>query len=220
MAPTEAVEEAEADSISRALRPARGPERPSPEASKQRRFSTMSTLTSLPATPPPSSRATSPGTSTATTSTIRSPTSVATTEYGEVESGDSDFVRHKVGRSSITQQGKSTTVTTWFEDQSPGLVMAPPAPTLLPNLTIGDVFLHRTSDPDKYQLWLWCADGDSLPFWREVAVGYVREDGKVLILTEKKQQPSWVSKQYYKRIASQKEADSSQSTPKRSVKHA
>ncbi|CDO72142.1 hypothetical protein BN946_scf184962.g85 [Trametes cinnabarina] len=69
------------------------------------------------------------------------------------------------------------------------------------NLCIGDVFCHTISsfDPPHYQLWLRESKGRDGACWKQVYTGYQRHDGRKLILTHNKREPSWVLTGWYKR---------------------
>ncbi|KAJ2964523.1 hypothetical protein NUW54_g14238 [Trametes sanguinea] len=88
--------------------------------------------------------------------------------------------------------GAVNILTAWFESKSDGLISAPP--TELHDLQIGDLFLHRTANPGRYQLWLRVTDGRGKHAWKEVDVGYEGQHGMVLSLTAGKLEPSWKSR--------------------------
>ncbi|KAJ2984877.1 hypothetical protein NUW54_g10347 [Trametes sanguinea] len=72
----------------------------------------------------------------------------------------------------------------------------------IPDLEIGDLFYHRT--PTAYQLWLWCKDDTGRAVWQPAHYGYRRkEDGRRLIVTKALKFPSWVTNDYYARVAHQ-----------------
>ncbi|KAI0364517.1 hypothetical protein BV20DRAFT_1039371 [Pilatotrama ljubarskyi] len=151
-----------------------------------RTLSSTSSLTTPPATPEPTSPGSSP----------RTALSAATTRYEE-EPMDEDV---QYQRRTKTIQGM---VTSWFSSEEAALFDNPPDPSACQNLTVGDVFCHAATatDPPAYQLWLWIPDSNGELHWRAVAPGYRREDGRRLILTATRKDPSWVTEEYYRRIA-------------------
>ena len=56
-------------------------------------------------------------------------------------------------------------------------------------IELGDVFIYRT--PDKCYLWLRVM-GKAGPCWQPVDVGYERKDERILTVTEKRREVSWV----------------------------
>lgn len=69
----------------------------------------------------------------------------------------------------------------------------PPDLSSYPTLTAGDIFCNHVRDGSRaVQLWIWTI-GDGVGSWKRVREGDVREDGRRLTVTPKRQQPSWVS---------------------------
>ncbi|KAI0363521.1 hypothetical protein BV20DRAFT_1057962 [Pilatotrama ljubarskyi] len=166
-----------------------------------RTLSATSSLTTPPATPEPTSPGSSP----------RTALSAATTRYEE-EPMDEDV---QYQRRTKTIQG---VVTSWFSSEEVTLFDNPPDPSACQNLTVGDVFCHAATatDPPAYQLWLWLPDSNGELHWRSVAPGYRREDGRRLILTATRKDPSWVTEDYYRRIArKEKKMDTERRTAKK-----
>ncbi|KAI1782420.1 hypothetical protein LXA43DRAFT_868907, partial [Ganoderma leucocontextum] len=73
---------------------------------------------------------------------------------------------------------------------------APPDLSHDPELSLGDLFYYAMQD-GSFQLWLWCIGSNGQPWWKQVYVGYQREDGKVLCLTEKRKLPSWLERSWF-----------------------
>ncbi|KAI0650196.1 hypothetical protein C8Q79DRAFT_1006484 [Trametes meyenii] len=215
LVPTELMDEASGPSIPRrTLLPARPAV---PVTTRARSMSSLSSLTSLSATPPPSSHASTPYTPTASISSAHTSASLAPTEYEAFGDGQSVYERLKATRTVKTKEGPVTTVTFWFEQTSATEISAPPSPTDLPGLEHGDLFLHRTQNNNVYRSWMWSETGRKLPFWLEVSVGYVREDGRVLLMTHVNKKPSWVTSKHFKRMMGKNAATPTpQTTPRRS----
>ncbi|KAI0675877.1 hypothetical protein C8Q78DRAFT_1074854 [Trametes maxima] len=167
--------------------------------------------------PPPSSRASTPHTPVASISSAHTSASLAPTEYEAFRDGESVYERLKATRTVNTKEGLVTTVTVWYEQTSATEILAPPSPIDLPGLEHGDLFLHRTQNNNTYRLWMWSETGRKLPFWLEVSVGYVREDGRVLLMTHVNKKPSWVTLKHFKRMMGKNAATlTPQTTPRRS----
>ena len=88
----------------------------------------------------------------------------------------------------------------WYPKVPTEQILTPPDLTDVPcesdeKLAPGDLFYHRTAG--EYKLWLWTVVEDSDPFWKPVWYGYLREDGRRLIVTPVTKQPGWVSKEHY-----------------------
>ena len=86
------------------------------------------------------------------------------------------------------------------KDVRPEPIVMPPDLTGVDSekpLAIGDLFYYRTSG--GYKLWLWSVL-DGKPFWKPVKYGYIREDGRRLIVTPSTHVPSWVSLERYNRL--------------------
>ncbi|RDX40002.1 hypothetical protein OH76DRAFT_1490657 [Lentinus brumalis] len=83
--------------------------------------------------------------------------------------------------------------TYWFETSGERPILAPPLLHPACGLQRGDLFFHRWADASDPQFWLRQQDdlvGEDV--WQSVDIGYVREDGRKLTLTDKVQRPSWV----------------------------
>ncbi|RPD74266.1 hypothetical protein L226DRAFT_571707 [Lentinus tigrinus ALCF2SS1-7] len=97
-----------------------------------------------------------------------------------------------------TEDPTQLVVTHYFQTKGPMPIPEPPH-FVQDQRFIGDLFYHRnTVDPDHSQLWLWI-DDELGPRWKYVHIGYVREDGRRLSLTEKRRTPSWIRRGYYNR---------------------
>ena len=86
-------------------------------------------------------------------------------------------------------------VTRYWEPEVIGtrLIDCPPDLSGDRNLAVGDIFIYWTAS--QYRLWIYRSGG----YWERVEMGYEREDGRVLIVTPQKREPSWVSREYYER---------------------
>ncbi|KAI0644130.1 hypothetical protein C8Q79DRAFT_927957 [Trametes meyenii] len=99
----------------------------------------------------------------------------------------------------IRQQWKSSTkdkgcMTAWWECNSRVPLHEPPtALSSIPELALGDLFCDRVVGVDTPRLWIWAAVGDKPLFWRPIAEGDIREDGRRLSITPKLKCPSWVN---------------------------
>ncbi|OSC96419.1 hypothetical protein PYCCODRAFT_1472635 [Trametes coccinea BRFM310] len=157
-------------------------------------FSQLSALTTPPSTPGPSTPASSP----------RTALSAATTRYDESPM-DVD-VQYK--RRTKKNHG---VVTAWFSSEQAGPLNALPPPESCQNLTVGDIFRHVDigTYPWTHTMWIWLAGPDGKPRWMSVSPGYKREDGRRLLLTATKKEPSWVGEDHYRRMTreAQKKAD-------------
>ena len=76
---------------------------------------------------------------------------------------------------------------------------APPDLSHDPELSLGDLFYHAMQD-GSFQLWLWCIGTDGQPRWKQVYVGYQREDGRWLLVTPQLKVPGWVSWDRFSRV--------------------
>ena len=65
-------------------------------------------------------------------------------------------------------------------------------------MRVGDIFYHI--HPNGYQLWLWQID-NGYARWKAVTTGVKRGDGRVLSLTERQRNPTWVSETWYLKLA-------------------
>lgn len=82
--------------------------------------------------------------------------------------------------------------TTWFQLKTIEPMRAPPVDlSACPDLREGDLFYNRVQD-GRYALWLWEGKGGKA-IWKPVLPQYKRQDGKILTLTQKRKNPSWVS---------------------------
>ncbi|KAH9895962.1 hypothetical protein C8Q73DRAFT_665004 [Cubamyces lactineus] len=103
-------------------------------------------------------------------------------------------VSKKQGHGGDKARPLGPVLATWFETENIGeaLIDRPPDLTGEPGLVveIGDLYYHRTST--QYQFWLWSIGPQGEPFWMPVHYGYIREDGRRLIVTTANRWPSWV----------------------------
>ncbi|KAI0752996.1 hypothetical protein C8Q80DRAFT_1118245 [Daedaleopsis nitida] len=98
--------------------------------------------------------------------------------------------------SQMSKRGKG-----WVGSEGEDLLDAPPVdPDVLPAL--GDIHRRKACghEPPFYQLWLRVAAMDGRHVWTPVMPGYEREDGRWLILTQKRKDPSWVLESHYKSV--------------------
>ena len=58
------------------------------------------------------------------------------------------------------------------------------------------MFLHRIPGR-KPVMWLWTRNPEGGLHWKSVYVGYVREDGRRLALTKKKEWPPWLQADWF-----------------------
>ncbi|RDX39904.1 hypothetical protein OH76DRAFT_1490748 [Lentinus brumalis] len=118
-----------------------------------------------------------------------------TTRYG-VRDGEPIFIR-ETRNSSTTEPDVSTTFWETFSAQP---IRSPPDLTRYPDLTVGDVYSHvilsescEVADAVDVQLWHWTSNSDGQHLWKRAREGDVRGDGRRLIVTPKRKEPSWVS---------------------------
>ncbi|KAI0742713.1 hypothetical protein C8Q80DRAFT_1122903 [Daedaleopsis nitida] len=92
---------------------------------------------------------------------------------------------------------KSTKSITWSGSESSMILQGPPD-DLDPPPALGDVYRHVVFDHPhpRYQLWVRVA-ADGCHTWLPVIPGYQREDGRRLILTAMKKDPSWVQESHF-----------------------
>ena len=70
----------------------------------------------------------------------------------------------------------------------------PPDLAAYNDLAIGDIYCNIVrGDIEAVQLWIWTMGSDGTGYWKRAREGDVREDGRRLTITPKRQQPSWVS---------------------------
>ena len=98
-------------------------------------------------------------------------------------------------KSFIRHEGKFGA---WFHSSSQTKITSPPDLTSRTDLEIGDVFAHKVGE--TRQLWIWSTKPNGTRYWKSVSVGYKREDGRRLILTNVRLHPSWVSETWYKKL--------------------
>ena len=86
-------------------------------------------------------------------------------------------------------------ITPYWEPENVGarLIDYPPDLSCDANLAIGDIFIFHTAT--HYRLWIYRAGG----YWQRIEAGYRREDGRYLLVTPVKKEPSWVSREYFER---------------------
>lgn len=65
-----------------------------------------------------------------------------------------------------------------------------------PRLRVGDLYCHFS--PSREQVWIRALDAHGQPLWQEIYLGYKREDGRRLVLTDSWRLPSWISENTYK----------------------
>lgn len=87
--------------------------------------------------------------------------------------------------------------TYWFETYSNNPRKAPLDLSACPDLTIGDVYYHRSYQ--GIQLWLWAEGPDGSPSWTPAVLGQQRdEDGRYLALTPS-DKPTWNGLSWYRK---------------------
>ncbi|KAI9057529.1 hypothetical protein FKP32DRAFT_1607220 [Trametes sanguinea] len=93
--------------------------------------------------------------------------------------------------------------TTWFEISGTNPVDHPPDLTGQGNLEPGDLFYYRhVTDAELSRLWIWDDDDDDHggPRWKVMNIGDPRKkDLRVITLTEKRKNPSWIGEKWYAR---------------------
>lgn len=104
----------------------------------------------------------------------------------------------------------------FFQSDAPYLLAGLPNPSECVDLQVGDGFLHTATgfSPPKYQLWLWSVDDDGCTFFRPVAVGDTRDDGKRLHLSLKNKTPRWVTDKHFRQSTPTKATGNAKSTGK------
>lgn len=106
-------------------------------------------------------------------------------------------------RSQTPSVASTSAICSWTGSFGAGIIDAPPADTDMDeHIAVGNIYRYIAYDhtPPVYQLWLRVAGADGRPFWKPVAVGYEREDGRKLILTLSKKNPSWVQESRFKAV--------------------
>ncbi|KAI9062811.1 hypothetical protein FKP32DRAFT_1677299 [Trametes sanguinea] len=121
---------------------------------------------------------------------IPPPTNDATvwTRFG-MQNGRPVFIRKHHTSSTVDKD----CVTYWWPSYSRAPLAEPPDLGEQKELAIGDVYCNIVLGIDDPQLWVCDAIVDGRPKWDIIAVGDTRKDGRRLIVTAKKKQPSWVS---------------------------
>ncbi|KAI0375841.1 hypothetical protein BV20DRAFT_976327 [Pilatotrama ljubarskyi] len=173
--------------------------------------SRLSSLTPSPrSSPVPSACPQTPATSplaTTPTSTPKTAISSVTTVYDD--SSDDEGFRYRRRSKSKTSNSGGTAARDggYFKSEASHLMTSPPDASECRRLQVGDVFVHAAKgfNPPKHQVWLWTPSDDGSAYWRPIALGYVRDDGKRLNLSAQKKDPSWVTEKYFRRM--QKERD-------------
>ncbi|KAI1786036.1 hypothetical protein LXA43DRAFT_1065403 [Ganoderma leucocontextum] len=90
----------------------------------------------------------------------------------------------------------------WVADKIGAILpLSPPNLSADPKLCLGDVFIFHTAT--QYRLWIW-VQFEGRRFWKRVSEGYQCADGKCLLVTEVKREPSWVTKEHYERSSMNK----------------
>ncbi|RDX40142.1 hypothetical protein OH76DRAFT_1490547 [Lentinus brumalis] len=111
------------------------------------------------------------------------------TRYGE-QNGEPIFIR----QDRITSTTEPDVVTYFWESFTAVPLHHPPDLSSYPRLTAGDIFCNHVRDGSRaVQLWSWIIGDDGVGSWKRVREGDIREDGRRLTVTPKRQQPSWVS---------------------------
>ncbi|CDO77462.1 hypothetical protein BN946_scf184881.g5 [Trametes cinnabarina] len=160
------------------------------------RSSPLSTPPSSPLSSPLTSRPSSPS-----RSTLQGVRDVAGQNEGDAvadaapEYDAGIFRRSRICR--VIGQGDAaiTIYAHWWETKSDELLDTPPDITHYPELTLGDVFLHRSAN--KNQLWVWDKVHGTNQ-WRSVYLGWQRPvDGRKLSLTEGRKVPSWLESDWF-----------------------
>ncbi|KAI9057364.1 hypothetical protein FKP32DRAFT_1681507 [Trametes sanguinea] len=131
-----------------------------------------------------------PSTSRGSGGGIPPPTNETTvwTRYG-VQNGRPVFIRNQRTSSTVDKD----IVTYWWQSYSRTPLSEPAELGVQKELALGDVYSNIVVGIDEPQLWV-CDDiVDGRPKWDSIAAGDTRKDGRRLIVTEKKKQPSWVS---------------------------
>ncbi|KAJ3530946.1 hypothetical protein NM688_g7644 [Phlebia brevispora] len=117
-------------------------------------------------------------------------TSSATTSSGSRRTGRSSTIENV-----SKQYVRKVRYTSWFESASADILDHPPDLSDHPELTSGDIFCHCTAT--KTQLWIWVSgEAAHSSFWEPIDIGYEREDGRRLTLTDLRK-PSWVGRNWY-----------------------
>ena len=102
-----------------------------------------------------------------------------------------------------TVRGEQDVIVWWWETRSIEAISHPPDISHRRELKEGDLFLHRHGDltahryGEKIHMWLWAAEDGGPLRWVRVRVGYMRDDGRRLSLTEVKKWPSWLEPEWY-----------------------
>ncbi|CDO75812.1 hypothetical protein BN946_scf184951.g10 [Trametes cinnabarina] len=124
--------------------------------------------------------------------------SLSSRSFGNLEDLIAGPSHHSEQRAAASGKGKARAVYYdrqekphgyWAGSEGPTTIDAPPVFENEQDIKVGDVYRHLT--PEDCQLWLRVL-GDKGPCWRPVSLGYKREDGRCLTVTEKHQEPSWV----------------------------
>ncbi|RPD60322.1 hypothetical protein L226DRAFT_577049 [Lentinus tigrinus ALCF2SS1-7] len=117
------------------------------------------------------------------------PDGAIVTRYGE-QDGEPIFIRQE----RVTSTTEPEVVTYFWESFTAVPLCQPPDLTAHPDLTAGDLYSNIVRGESKsVQLWMWTVDAEGAGAWKRVREGDVREDGRRLTVTPKRQQPSWVS---------------------------
>ncbi|KAJ2992382.1 hypothetical protein NUW54_g7948 [Trametes sanguinea] len=111
--------------------------------------------------------------------------------------------RHKIVRPGVDGKNDPDGIeTTWFEISGVNAIEYPPDFTPADDIELEDLFYYRhpTNEAMHSRLWIWVADKEGRPYWKDAPIGTTRgRDGRRLTLTEKKKNPSWVIPKLYLR---------------------
>ncbi|KAI0752995.1 hypothetical protein C8Q80DRAFT_1118244 [Daedaleopsis nitida] len=109
------------------------------------------------------------------------------------------FLVRMVNQRPDTQDPSQIVKTYWFEVRGQSVVQQPPN-FVQDDVEIGEILYHRNMAEGRLsQLWIWVDDRGTGPYWKPVTVGYRRQDGRRLSLSEKRKTPSWVHADYFTR---------------------
>lgn len=94
-------------------------------------------------------------------------------------------------------------MTNYWESFTSKPIAHPPDLSCYPDLIVGDLYsnvvLSETCEREDalgVQLWVWTQGPDGSCLWKRAREGDVRDDGRRLIVTPKKKEPSWVSRNW------------------------
>ncbi|RPD78446.1 hypothetical protein L226DRAFT_610364 [Lentinus tigrinus ALCF2SS1-7] len=111
------------------------------------------------------------------------------TRYGE-QDGEPIFIRQE----RVTSTTEPDVLTYFWESFTTVPLRHPPDLSSYPELTVGDVYCNILRGETRgVQLWIWVIGDDGVGHWKRAREGDMRDDGRRLTITPKRQQPSWVS---------------------------